>query len=80
MTGAADLHFHLLPGVDDGPETLEESLELARLAAAEGTDTIVATPHVREHFVTDVSELGDRVRELSAALADADIPLGVRCG
>ena len=35
-----DLHCHVLPGIDDGPETIEGSLELARAAAAAGTRTI----------------------------------------
>ena len=75
-----DLHFHLLPDTDDGPATLAESLELARMAVEDGTATIVATPHVREDFVTDVLALGERVRELQAALDAERIPLGVRCG
>src|SRR5258706_1911451 len=41
-----DLHFHCLPGVDDGPRTWDEAVQLCRAAAAEGTTTIVATPHV----------------------------------
>ncbi|MGA3363301.1 MAG: CpsB/CapC family capsule biosynthesis tyrosine phosphatase, partial [Solirubrobacteraceae bacterium] len=41
-----DLHCHVLPGIDDGPATWEESLLLARTAAGAGTRTIVATPHV----------------------------------
>jgi protein-tyrosine phosphatase len=41
-----DLHFHCLPGIDDGPEDWEDAVELCRAAASEGTDTIVATPHV----------------------------------
>ena len=41
-----DLHAHVLPGIDDGPPTLDESLELARRAVADGTATMVATPHV----------------------------------
>jgi protein-tyrosine phosphatase len=41
-----DLHFHCLPGIDDGPRSWEESVALCRKAAAEGTTTIVATPHV----------------------------------
>lgn len=41
-----DLHFHCLPGIDDGPETWEESVALCRAAAAEGTAAVVATPHV----------------------------------
>ncbi|MSQ22655.1 MAG: phosphotransferase [Dehalococcoidia bacterium] len=40
-----DIHCHILPGIDDGPEKLEESLAMARMAVADGTDTVVATPH-----------------------------------
>src|SRR4249919_209340 len=43
-----DLHSHILPGVDDGPATIEESLEIARRAAADGVRVIAATPHVRD--------------------------------
>jgi protein-tyrosine phosphatase len=77
---AADLHFHLLPGVDDGPSEMEESIELARAAAAEGTDTVVATPHVRHDYVTDVLELQDRVAAVRAAIAAAGIELEVLGG
>jgi protein-tyrosine phosphatase len=76
----ADIHFHLLPGVDDGPETLADSVELARAAVADGTRTVVCTPHVRTDFVTDTLELVDRVHELRVALAHADVPLRIRCG
>jgi len=41
-----ELHFHLLPGIDDGPSSIEQSVELAAAAASEGTGTIVTTPHV----------------------------------
>lgn len=40
-----DLHCHILAGVDDGPARLEQSLEMARVAAADGIGDIVATPH-----------------------------------
>ena len=76
----AELHFHLLPGIDDGPSSLEESVELAAAAAAQGTGTIVTTPHVHPEFVTDVSSLPDRVREVVAKLAARRIPVGVLCG
>jgi protein-tyrosine phosphatase len=42
-----DLHCHILPGIDDGPATLEESLAMCRIASADGIETIVATPHFR---------------------------------
>jgi protein-tyrosine phosphatase len=41
-----DLHFHCLPGIDDGPPDWESSVALCRAAAADGVKTIVATPHV----------------------------------
>jgi protein-tyrosine phosphatase len=75
--GFTDLHCHLLPGVDDGPETMEESLAYALLAVAAGTHRIVATPHVER---IDVAELPDRVHELRTALAQEGIPLAVECG
>jgi protein-tyrosine phosphatase len=76
----ADIHFHLLPGVDDGAANLEETVELARLAEIDGTGVIVATPHVRSDFLTDVSDLSDRVAEVRARLALEDIDIDVRCG
>ena len=76
----ADLHFHLLPGVDDGPTTMDESLELGQAALWDGSGTLVATPHVRPDFVTDVRELVERVRELQAVLDAQGLPLLVRRG
>lgn len=40
-----DIHCHLLPGVDDGAEDWEACLEMARVAVADGVDTVIATPH-----------------------------------
>lgn len=78
---SADLHFHLLPGVDDGPGDFAESLYLARAAAAEGTQTIVATPHVRFDLgTTDASEILHRVCELRALLAAFSVPVEILCG
>ncbi|HUO85396.1 MAG TPA: CpsB/CapC family capsule biosynthesis tyrosine phosphatase [Thermoanaerobaculia bacterium] len=41
-----DIHHHCLPGVDDGPSDWDEAVAQCRLAASEGIDTIIATPHV----------------------------------
>ena len=76
----ADLHFHLLAGIDDGPACLEESLDLARAAVADGTSSVVATPHVRADFFTDVRSLPLRLRELSAALEAERVELMLSCG
>lgn len=40
-----DIHTHILPGVDDGSESLEESLKMVELAYQEGIRILIATPH-----------------------------------
>ncbi len=75
-----DIHCHLLPGVDDGPASAEESLVMARAAAADGTTAIVATPHVRADMFTGVAEIPERVAALRAYLAAAAIPLELHPG
>ena len=46
LTEMVDIHCHILPETDDGAVSLEESVEMARAAAADGIKTIVATPHM----------------------------------
>lgn len=41
-----DLHTHILPGIDDGAKSLELSLEMARIAVADGTTVMACTPHI----------------------------------
>ncbi len=72
-----DLHCHLLPGVDDGPRSMGESLAYARDAVARGTRTIVATPHVE---LVDVAELPGRVAALRRELEREGIDLDVQVG
>jgi len=61
-----EIHCHILPGVDDGARDFDDSIEMAALAAADGTRTLVVTSHVRPDFVTDVSMLPSLAAELRA--------------
>ena len=45
MDGFCDLHSHILPGMDDGCKTPEQSVEALRLSYAQGVQVIFATPH-----------------------------------
>jgi len=75
-----DLHCHVLPGIDDGPETIEGSLALARAASAGGTRTLVATPHVNLRYPNDAATIARLVGELNERLAAERIAIEVRPG
>jgi len=75
-----DLHCHVLPGIDDGPKTIEGSLALARAAAAAGTRTIVATPHVNTRYPNDPETIADLVKGLNERLAAERIAIEVLAG
>lgn len=76
-----DLHCHLLPGVDDGAQSLDEALELARLAVADGIQLAVLTPHVHPgRYENRLAGLQASFADFRRALAEASIPLDVRLG
>jgi len=76
-----DLHCHVLPGIDDGPGTMEESLALARAAAEAGTRTLVATPHVSWDWNQNGSLIiADGVLMLKRALREAGVAVEIRRG
>lgn len=76
-----DLHAHILPGIDDGPERLEDSLAFARAAAAAGTHVIAATPHLRSDFPgVRLEELRDRCEQLDRAITEEGIGVQILPG
>jgi protein-tyrosine phosphatase len=71
-----DIHLHILPGVDDGPETMEEAVALARVLVQEGVHAAIATPHFNDLFPQRTAvEIQERVNELQQILDRQDIPL-----
>jgi protein-tyrosine phosphatase len=76
-----DLHCHILPGIDDGPRMMEDSVALASAAFAGGTRTIVATPHVSWQWPdNDAEGIGAAARAVNGALRDAGIAIDVLAG
>lgn len=76
-----DTHLHILPGVDDGPETIEEALELARALVQEGIHSAIATPHFNDEFRRySAAEIQARVGDLQQWLDCSGIPLRLFAG
>jgi protein-tyrosine phosphatase len=76
-----DLHCHVIPGVDDGPATVEDSLALCRAALAAGTTRIIATPHVNWTYPeVDVAAVHEGVAAVNAALSESAIEVEIDTG
>jgi len=56
-----DIHCHILPDIDDGPEKIEATLEMLRIAEKDGITHIVATPHYRCQDVPTIKNIEERV-------------------
>lgn len=71
-----DIHCHILPGMDDGPATWDDAIEMCRVAVADGIEEIVATPHMTPGLYQNgpgevrkmVDESNERIRELGLPL------------
>jgi protein-tyrosine phosphatase len=70
-----DIHHHLLFGLDDGANSIETSVAMARLAAAEGITHVVCTPHANSHFDFDPQVNALKTEELRTRLAAEGIAL-----
>jgi protein-tyrosine phosphatase len=82
--GFIDLHFHILPGVDDGAKDMMMAVEMARLALEDGVETIVATPHPNDSGIGSPSVTLEAIARLRLALqehnlADLKVLPGAEC-
>lgn len=76
-----DIHSHILPGIDDGAQTIEDSIEMAKAAVNEGITTIIATPHHKNNQFNNLkSSILIEVNDLNNVLKQENIPLTVLPG
>lgn len=73
-----DLHCHILPGIDDGSQSLEDSIALANEAVKDGVTHILATPHHLDNkYVNHRSDVERLVKNFQAELDSRQIPLKI---
>ena len=77
-----DIHCHILPDLDDGASSLEEAMEMARMAAESGVTDIIATPHFRgvPDSLEMIEEIDRRCYVLREALIRNEIPVRIHKG
>ena len=74
-----DIHCHILPDIDDGPKSFDESLVMAKMAATDGIAAIVATPHLNNKLYDRV-EINRRVSYLNHLLRQEGVPITIMPG
>ncbi len=76
-----DIHTHILPSLDDGPKTIEESIGLCKIAANDGIKTIVATPHSKDGvYEAKSDDTLRKVKELNLKLKEIQLDLEILPG
>lgn len=75
-----DIHSHILPGIDDGADRIETSLEMLRIAQRNGIKKIAATPHYKGNFKTEINEVKSLVENLNAKAKENNIAIEVLSG
>lgn len=71
-----DIHAHVLPGVDDGADSVDTSLEMLRQASSDGTTAVFCTPHILDvGEIISPDDIRERVKQLQNAADHAGIPI-----
>lgn len=75
LSGVTDRHCHLLPGVDDGVDELEETIDILHMMKSAGIETVHLTPHIMEDVPNTPADLTARYEKLLAHVeGDANVP------
>ncbi|MCL6472838.1 MAG: tyrosine protein phosphatase [Firmicutes bacterium] len=80
MQGYIDIHNHILPGLDDGPVTIQEAVEMACVAHQNNITRIIATPHHNEYHRPTKQEILASFELLQAALRKEAVPVQLYTG
>ena len=76
-----DIHSHILPGLDDGPKTLDDTLKMCEIAREDGITTIVATPHNLDGIYENERErIAEVTRSLNEALRQGECSINILPG
>lgn len=72
-----DVHSHLLPGIDDGVKTLEESVELLQAMQQLGFERFITSPHVHEMYRNTTATIQQKLQELQSYLKSKNLAISV---
>ncbi|MFZ3588957.1 tyrosine-protein phosphatase [Bacillus sp. DJP31] len=75
-----DIHCHILPGIDDGPKDIHESIIMAKAAVSDGITQVMGTPHFTRKYENTKEIIVEKVKQVNEALVVENIPLKILPG
>src|SRR5690242_17885218 len=74
-----DIHSHFIPGIDDGAQTIDDSIALVQAMKEMGYQSIITTPHIKfDHYPNTTEIIQNGLQELHRALAERHIDMKVK--
>lgn len=76
---STDMHSHLVPGIDDGAQTIEDSIQLIQKLQAMGFRSIITTPHIKtDHYPNNKVTISEGLQQLQTALTAHGITMPIK--
>ncbi len=75
-----DIHCHILPGIDDGAKTAEDTLTMLKSAIDEGITVITATPHLNPEYHNEAPLILTKVKEVQTMIDENHLPIQILPG
>ena len=73
-----DVHSHLLPGIDDGSQSMEESIEMIRVFSRMGYKKLITTPHILQDYYPNTPEIiNSKLDETRREIRNQDIDISL---
>lgn len=72
-----DMHCHIIPGIDDGADVMDTSIDMLKIAARDGIKKMIITPHYNNYFENDATSISSRLDDLRSEILKHKIDIEV---
>ena len=75
-----DLHSHLIPGIDDGSQSIDQSMDMIEQLVNLGVQKIITTPHIHPRYPNTAEQIMSGLHTIQKAIKDRSIPVEIEAG
>lgn len=75
-----DIHSHLIPSIDDGAQSIVQSLEMIQVFADQGYEKLITTPHIHPNYPNTIDQINQGLSSLKTAILENEISIEIEAG